>query len=331
MKSCDICGDEFSDDHSGKIKLGMHRRKEHGILGQAAAQRAGTSPADKAADPDDETGDGAEPEEPPASPYDAVEPETAPSPQRRQGLGTRIRAWGRGRRGGQSAPASARPTGETRPRRATSKRRIPLDDDISDVWGFLGRRLERGPHYPTGRMLQFTGLAAGTIIDDGVAGTLPDRVLFQPIVRTRSRWEPVLVIVGLPIVTYRITNVLMALDVARKEGDTDQAAVLDAQLAMLTEAFDFLAEQGLPLLAPGVEKARLKAEKQRAAMAQAFPELGLDGTISAADALRRMLFEQPPGTVPGTEPGPEEGQDDGIGNREAFSSAFGADTPGAVA
>jgi hypothetical protein len=194
----------------------------------------------------------------------------------------------------------------------------------------VGRRLERTAHYPTGRMLQFTSLAAGTIIDEAVAGTLPDRVLFQPLARGRTKWEPVLVLVGLPVVTARITSVLNAMEQARADGELETMQALGAQLAMLTEAFDFLAEQGLPLLAPGVERARAKAEAKREAMAQAFPELGVSDQVSAAEALRSMLFA-PPGGMPPPATANEEARHDGNGRAEAFSSAFGAGEPGTVA
>jgi hypothetical protein len=205
---------------------------------------------------------------------------------------------------------------------------VSLDEDISDLYGALGRRLERTPHYPTGRILEFTSLAAGTIIDDAVANTLPDRMLFQPLSRGRSKWEPAMVIVALPLITFRITTTLNQLDAVKLAPFDDPAqradaiARLNGQLEMLTEAFDWLAEMGLPLLAPGVEKARMKEAKRREAMAQAFPELGIADDVSAADALRSMLF---------TPPAYDGGSENGNGHRENVSSPFGADGEGAVA
>lgn len=320
METCDVCNTE----HTSKQGLYNHRQtKMHkdAVAALRGEDTSMTSPEGETPAREDTDTEGSE--TPPGSPY---EPETAPSPGR-GGIRGRMRAWGRGRRGGHAAPAPARSTGERTPKAPKGRgRRLPLDDDIADLYGVVGRRLERTPHYPTGRMLTFTALAAGTIIDDAVAGTLPDRALFQPLARSRSKWEPAMVIVGLPLVTFRITTILQRLDVARREGDTDTAGALNDQLAMLTEAFDFLAEEGLPLLAPGVEKARARQERKRQAMAQAFPELGVDGDVSPADALRSMLFAPPAGAVP-----EEEEPDDGIRNAEAFPSAFGADPSGAVA
>jgi hypothetical protein len=167
---------------------------------------------------------------------------------------------------------------------------VPLDADISDVWAFGGRRLEATPHYPTGRMLQYQAPAAGVILDRAIAGTLPDRVIFQPIARNRSKYEDVGFLLAGPILTFSITATGQQMQAAADAGDQEAFDELAGKLQMQREMFTWVLSMMLPRLAEGAKRAQEKKEKRDQAIADAFPELGDEDPV---EVLATMLFTPP--------------------------------------
>jgi hypothetical protein len=171
-----------------------------------------------------------------------------------------------------------------------TRRRLPLDADISDLWGFAGRRLDRTPHYPTGRMLQYQAPAAGVIIDRAIAGTLPDRVLFQPLARNRDRYEDVGFLLAGPFLTFSITTTMGQMQAAAEAGEKETWDELAARLTVQREMFTWVLQMMLPRLAVGAKLAAKKKAERDAVIAEAFPDLGAD---DPAERLAQMLFQPP--------------------------------------
>lgn len=221
-------------------------------------------------------------------------PETAPAPleetaPRKPKLFDRLKnRRGRGHDGGRQAPVS----GEKPPKRPVKSRgrRVPLDVDISDVWGFAGRRLENTPHFATGRMLQYQAPAAGLIIDRAVAGTLPDRLFFQPLARNRDKYEDVGFLLMGPMLTFAITSTGHQMEQAIVDGDKEKFDELAGKMEFLKEAFTWVASMMLPRLAEGVEKAREEKAKKDAAIKKAFPDLVGEDPI---ETFANMVFTPP--------------------------------------
>lgn len=276
-KVCPECGEEFWAMH-----LPRHLLSEHGVE-QVKSPAGGGS--------DDGAIHSASEPPPPDAPIEAPTPaaseEVAP---RKPGLMDRLRSRrGRGHAGGQKAPAS-REQAPKRPKKYGGKR-VSLDPDISDIWGFAGRRLENTAHYPTGRMLQYQAPAAGLILDRAVAGTLPDRLLFQPLARNRDKYEDAAFLLAGPMLTFTITQTQYQMQAAREAGDEEAFEQLVGRLQMLQEMFVWVARAMLPRLAEGVEKAREREAKEAKAIAQAFPDLGAEDPIQAFVS---KMFEPPP-------------------------------------
>ncbi len=271
------------------MQMPAHRLREHGIEHvKSAASNVSreTSTASRAAPETDLPA--------PSTPSN-VSRETSPddgeTAPRKPKFIDRIRSrQGRGRGGQHQAPAP----GERAPKRPakTSKRRVALDSDISDIWAFAGRRLENTAHYATGRMLEYQAPAAGVIFDRAVAGTLPDRMLFQPLARNRDKYEDLGFLIAGPLLTFSITatgqRIQQAIDADDKEAYDD----LVGKLEMQREMFTWVLTMMLPRLAEGAKLAREKKAKADAVIADAFPELGDDDPVQV---LATMLFQPSPG------------------------------------
>jgi hypothetical protein len=220
-------------------------------------------------------------------PRHAVDEIDEPSPRKPKFMDRLKSRRGRGRSGG---PSVAPATGERAPKRPKG-RRVPLDGDISDIWAFAGRRLENTLHYPTGRMLQYQAPAAGVILDRAVAGTLPDRLFFQPIAKNRDKYEDTGFLIAGPLLTFSITTTMQRMQAAIDVGDKDEYDTLTQKLEVQREMFTWVTSMMLPRLAVGAKLAREKKEKEAAVIAEAFPDLGGDDPIAAfAD----MCFAPPP-------------------------------------
>jgi hypothetical protein len=287
-KVCPECGDEFY-----AFQLPAHLFREHGIGDPPRTRGAtkkkssggGSVVGEVTEPPPSSADDPAEGERPPAVVEGITDDETAP---RKPSLMERFRGRrGRGRGGQHQAPVP----GERAPRaKRPSRRRVALDADISDVWAFGGRRLEHTPHYPTGRMLQYQAPAAGVIIDRAIAGTLPDRILFQPIARNRDKYEDVGFLLAGPLLTFTITSTMQQMQGAIDEGDKELYDSLVQKLEMQREMFTWVLSMMLPRLAAGAKLAREKKAKADAVIADAFPELGDDDPVNV---LANMLFVPP--------------------------------------
>lgn len=273
-KNCPECGEEFYAFH-----LPGHRLREHGVEHVKGTKAA---PKHAAADVPQETSEA--PDEAAPGAVDLPE-ETAP---RKPKLLDRLRSR-RGRPGGSPrGPASAERPPKRKPR--AIGRRVSLDSDISDVWGFAGRRLENSPHYPTGRMLQYQAPAAGVILDRALAGTLPDRLIFQPIARNRDKYEDVGFLLAGPLLTFSLTTTMQQMQVAMHAGDKDAYEDLSRKFDMQREMFGWVLSMMLPRLAAGKVVAEKKKAERDKVIADAFPELGGE---NPADLLADMLFAPP--------------------------------------
>jgi hypothetical protein len=162
--------------------------------------------------------------------------------------------------------------------------------------------LENTPHFPTGRMLQFQAPAAGLIIDRAIAGTLPDRLIFQPIARNRDKYEDVAFLLAGPLLTFSITLTGQELQEARDQGDQEAYDQLVAKLQMQQEMFRWVVQAMLPRLAVGMKTAREKAHKRAEAIADAFPDLGTDDPV---EVFATQMF-----TPPNYEEAPTNGKPD---------------------
>jgi len=301
-KACPECGEELWAMH-----MPRHLFYEHGI-GEApggVSQRRGEENGDPSV-PGQGTASrsnagGESGENGNTSQYDGTGVEAPPTPlaetaPRKPKLLERFRSRrGRGHAGGQKAPASV---GERAPKRPAKYRgkRVPLDSDVSDIWAFGGRRLENTPHFATGRMLQYQAPAAGLIIDRAIAGTLPDRILFQPLARNRDKYEDVAFLLAGPLLTFTITTTGQQLEhmwekrAEWTQEDQEKFQALQGKMDMLKEMFVWAARQMLPRLAEGVEKARKREAEEAAAIAQAFPDLGTEDPVQMFIS---MMFEPP--------------------------------------
>lgn len=258
-------------------------RTRFSLVGHSNKHKAEARRAEAAGDHPPKENDTAEPA--PVRPA-----EDAPRP-RRPGLRERVRSWGRGRAGGPDAAAA--PGRERAPRRPRSSgRRVPLDGDISEIWGALGEELEGTVHFPTGRMLQYQALGAGVILDKAVAGTLPDRFVLQPLARQKDRFEDAFLVVMPPMLTFAMTQTQMEMAQAHRDNDVDRYEAAERRLAFQSRAFAWTIRQMLPRLAAGIAKARERQEREAAVIAEAFPELVGTG-VDPVEALRDMLFRAP--------------------------------------
>jgi hypothetical protein len=141
-------------------------------------------------------------------------------------------------------------------------------------------------------MLQYQAPASGLILDRAVAGTLPDRLIFQPLARGRDKWEDAAFLLAGPLVTFGITRSLQEMELARQSGEMETYATLQKRLELQREGFEWLIRMMLPRLAEGKKRAEEKRAKEDAAIADAFPELAGTG-IDPVTQLVDMLFASP--------------------------------------
>ena len=287
---CDIDGCTHSLDAAGRgfMRMGAHRRSVHGLPASSNPPKPRRVEDDDHVKPDGET---TLHEAVPARQVEEPGTETAPR---------RARRWGRFRRNSNKDTVAV-PTRERAPKRTLRGKRVALDVDITDAWAFFGRRLEAGPHYPTGRMLQYQAPGAGVILDRSVAGTLLDTVVLQPLARSRDKYEDAAFVLLGPLAVFAITRTYQELAVAMAE-DPERAAMLQRRLQAQFEGLDWILAAMLPKLAEGKKLAEEKAAKVQAVVADAFPELAGTG-VSPAEALRDMLFAPPPVTGEGVPDG----------------------------
>jgi hypothetical protein len=141
-------------------------------------------------------------------------------------------------------------------------------------------------------MLQYQAPASGLILDKAIAGTIPDRLIFQPLAHGRDKWEDAAFLLAGPLVTFGITRSLQEMEAARQRGEMEVFATLSKRLELQREGFEWLIRMMLPRLAEGKKRAEEKKAKEDAAIADAFPELAGTG-IDPVTQLVNMLFAPP--------------------------------------
>ncbi len=267
------CGEELYP-----MQMPHHLLRVHGIEHVKADAAPDRPPAQPVPELPVDDGGPAAPEAP------AGNGETAP---RKPKLMDRFRSRGGRGRGGQHPSPAPGERAPKRPAKRTGKR-VALDTDISDIWAFGGRRLEATAHFPTGRMLQYQAPAAGVIFDRAIAGSLPDRVLFQPLARNRDKYEDLGFLIAGPLLTFSMTATGQRMQQAIDAGDEETYNDLAGKLQMQREMFTWVLSMMLPRLAEGAKLAREKKAKADAVIADAFPELGDEDPV---EVLAAMLFQ----------------------------------------
>lgn len=219
--------------------------------------------------PDDETVGSTSSERRPGAGSWSVPPSGAdvPTPENRRGF---RRLFGRSER---SETQSAPPTRESRPGKKPTRlgRRQSTADTLEDLIGAVGAVAVRtGRHQPLGRYLQFSASVSAEILDEAISGTVVDRVVLQPIVKGRGRFDGLAAVFGPPALILAI------------ERNPERAPML---LPMLRTSI----RGSLPQMAKAVKKVQAKERAMAEAAAELFPDLppGED----PADAILGMIFE----------------------------------------
>lgn len=250
---------------------------------------------------------------PPSAPRPRVA-EAAPRPAgtRRHpgGLVGRLRdRWSKAKDG----TASPRPARTPRPRMSG---RVSVADDLSRAYGKVAQRLEYGPHYPTGRIMQTQAPHAGIVFDRALAGSLVDRAVIQPLWRSKDRWEEPFYLVAPPFLTWSIQSMRLRQQALIMEGRTPSdpdIARLEMGIQAQGEMLYWLVEDSFEKMGPAMAEARARKEAKQDAIRQAFP--GLDPTEDPVAALISSLFAPP--TAPAPAPHQEEQPDVGYADTPA--------------
>ena len=169
-----------------------------------------------------------------------------------------------------------RPTQEEKPTKERAPkvrqgRRVSTADTIEDIWGGLGALAMRtGKHYPLGRYLQFSAGVSSELIDDSIQGTFVDKMLLQPIVKGRGRYDALGAVFGPPMIILAIEN------------DPSKAPIL---IPILKSSI----RNSLPMMAKAIKKVQAKEKANAEAARELFPDLqeGED----PVDGIIAMLFE----------------------------------------
>ena len=190
---------------------------------------------------------------------------------------------------GEPAPKTKerRPKAQTRPGRRNS-----AADTLSDVWSGVGSlAIRSGHHAPLGRCLQFQAPVAGEMLDEAVKGSIVDKVLLQPVVKARGRFDLLGAVIGPPLIVLAI------------ERNPAQADVLMPMLKSSIRA-------SLPLMVPAIKKVQEKERKAAEAAAELFPDLapGED----PADAIIAMMFSDWVPRAPEPEPAAYETEPESV-------------------
>ena len=168
------------------------------------------------------------------------------------------------------------------PKTTTPKgRRIPAGEVLTSVVSILGAGLQQtGSSVPTGRALRLEAGLLGAELDTAVAGTIIDRQIVQPLVKTKGRFEHIAPLVMLPVLTL----------------------MLDKNPAMLPTVYPVLRATMMQML-PDLVKAKKKELADEEKLRQAAQDLGeLDpelrdlfgAGVDPIDVLIQSLFPQPP-------------------------------------
>jgi len=168
-------------------------------------------------------------------------------------------------------------------------RRASAADTLADVWSGMGSlAIRTGQHAPLGRCLQFQAPVAGEMLDEAVKGSFVDKLLLQPVVKARGRFDLLGAVMGPPLIVLAI------------ERNPQQIDVLMPMLRSSVRA-------SLPLMVPAIKKVQEKERKAAEAAAELFPDLppGED----PVDGIIAMMFADWVPQAPQAQQ-PEESNDD---------------------
>lgn len=264
-----------------------HLTRQHSSSPRALA--ADTTEPDPSAPPEDDLQEDAEPEEQEQAPR-------APRSSSADDRGALGRLRDRMRRG-KTINAKSRPK-VTKPRHS----RIPIASDLANAWSTIGRNLQQTPHFPAGRMMSLQAPAAGLVIDRALEGTVVDRLVVQPLWRTKDNWEEVFYVAGPPVLLISIQNARMRAMAALEEGDQAAAAKYERIATVQGGMLESLLRSSLIKMAPSMAEARARQEEEDVIIREAFPELGTGE--DPVKALLSELFAPPPWAGP--QPTPQE-------------------------
>lgn len=94
-------------------------------------------------------------------------------------------------------------------------KRVPVDGALQTGWVGIAMGLQRkpwldddtpNPNVPVGRMMMLQAPAAGVFADRAIAGTLPDRMLVQPLARGGAKGANLGMLIGPPLMVRLITT-----------------------------------------------------------------------------------------------------------------------------
>ena len=182
-------------------------------------------------------------------------------------------------------PAPPKPSKETRPGKTSRLgRRNSTADTLEDILSAAGAVAARtGKHQPLGRYLQFSSPVSAEILDEAISGTVIDRMVLQPLVKGRGRFDALGAVLGPPAIILAIEN------------NPERAPML---LPILKSSI----RNSLPMMAKAIKKVQAKEKAMAEAAAELFPDLpeGED----PADAILAMIFDgwTPPAPSPSEAP-----------------------------
>lgn len=153
--------------------------------------------------------------------------------------------------GRKKKPADDAPSTRERAPKPTGRRHSTADT-IEDFYAALGGiAMRSGRHQPLGRFLMWQAPAAGEMLDQAIAGSIVDKKLLQPAVKTRGRLDQVLAVFGPPALILAI------------ESNPERAPQL---IPLLKSAI----RNSLPTLLPAMKKAQAREEKVNKAVSEMF-------------------------------------------------------------
>jgi hypothetical protein len=145
-------------------------------------------------------------------------------------------------------------TRERPPKPARMGKRASGAETLSDLWGGAGSVLLRNPaHVPLGTYMRFQAPVAGEMLDEAAANTVVDKVVLQPIIRARGKFDLIGAVFGPPALILAI------------ERDPSRADLL---LPMLRSSI----RNALPLMVPAIKRVQAKEKKMVEAAEDLFED-----------------------------------------------------------
>ena len=221
----------------------------------------------------------------PGGPGSSSSPQGGPQGEPKRGLFDRLK-----RKDKAAAEDTPKPPKRTKQAGARVGRRASAADTLADVWSGVGSlAIRSGQHAPLGRCLQFQAPVAGEMLDEAVKGSFIDKLVLQPVVKGRGRFDLLGAVLGPPLIVLAI------------ERNPEQ---IDALMPMLRSSV----RASLPLMVPAIKKVQEKERRAAEAAAELFPDLApgedpVDGIIA-------MMFAD--WTPQAREPEPQDTQTESV-------------------